>query len=114
MMTSRIFGSPAGRPLFIDFNAYTDGDDEFKKELIDLMIENLQELQQTSKLAAQNNDGPLFHRVCHKIKATTEMLSDAEFSETIEQLKVIVTDASRIAHLDKICGGIIDSLRKAS
>lgn len=112
MITSKIFGTSSQRPLFINFEAYTDGDDEFKKELIDLIIDNLRELQQTMKIACQTNDGPLFHTVCHKIKATIHMLEDAELSENVEQLKIMVTDASRIASVDKICEGIIDSLRK--
>jgi CheY-like chemotaxis protein len=35
---------PGERKLFVDFNVYTDGDDEFKHELIHLMIQNMHEL----------------------------------------------------------------------
>jgi hypothetical protein len=63
MAPSRIFEGSETRPIFVDFNAYTDGDDEFKKELVDLMIDDLRELQQTLHLAAQHSDAPLFQKV---------------------------------------------------
>lgn len=112
MAPSEIFEGSDTRPLFVDFNAYTDGDDEFKKELVDLMIDDLRELQQTLHLAAENNDIPLFQKVCHKIKTTLHMLDDPEFSGMLEELKTNLTDASRVALLDRFCAAIIESLRK--
>lgn len=111
-MSSRIFEGSETRPLFIDFNAYTDGDDEFKKELVDLMIDDLRELQQTLHLAAPHNDAPLFLKVCHKIKTTIHMLDDPEFSAAVDEVKANVTDTSRNALLDRLCAGIIESLRR--
>lgn len=112
MMTSRFFGNSPARPLTIDWDSYTDGDAEFKKELVDLMIDNLQEMQQTLTIILNNNDAPLFQKVCHKIKTTIHMLDDKELSETVEQLKIIITDPTRIASLDRMCAEIIESLRK--
>jgi hypothetical protein len=112
MVTSKVFGAPTARPLFIDFDAYTDGDESFKKELTLLIIDNLLELQQILQVVAENNDAPRFHKVCHKIKATLEMLEDKEMLDTVEQLKVMITDATRIALLDKLCSDIIESLRR--
>jgi hypothetical protein len=105
-------GSIPIRPLFIDFNVYTDGDEEFKKELIDSMIDNLEELQQALHLASQNNDAPLFSKVCHKIKATLHMLEDKELLDSVEKLKVSITDSVQVALLGKACIEIIESLRK--
>lgn len=112
MAPSEIFEGSDTRPLFVDFNAYTDGDDEFKKELVDLMIDDLRELQQTIHLAAQHNDVPLFQKVCHKIKTTLHMLDDQEFSLLLEDVKNHLSDASRVALLDRFCVAIIESLRK--
>jgi hypothetical protein len=112
MIISRISDKVSMRPLFIDFDIYTDGDAEFKKELIVLMIDNLMELQSTTRLAAQNNDSTLYLRVCHKVKATLEMLADVELLTTIDQLKVMMTDTARIALLERLCTDIIASLRQ--
>jgi hypothetical protein len=112
MVTSKVFGAATARPLYINFDAYTDGDDEFKKELVLLIIDNLLEMQQVLQVVSQTADGPLFHKVCHKIKATLEMLDDKEMLNVVGELKVTITDANRIALLDKLCSDIIDSLRR--
>src|SRR5687768_2928169 len=108
MITAKISTSMAARPLFIDFNAYTDGDDDFKKELTELMIDNLRELCQ----ALKQSDADLFQKVCHKIKATVVMLEDSELTQLMDDLKVSYTDSDRKELLDKICLAVIDSLTK--
>jgi hypothetical protein len=108
-MNSRILGKSSARPLFIDFDTYTDGDQDFKKELIVLIIDNLRELQQM--LRPESHDIQLFHRVCHKIKATLVMLDDSEMLEIVEQLK-IMTNYSQLDQLDRICADVIESLGK--
>ena len=109
MMASRISGSSTTRPLFIDFDFYTDGDPEFKKELITLMIDDLHELQHTL------HPGPIvpevFNKVCHKIKSPLEMLNDKEMLDLIAELKIITTDPSRVTLLDKLCTDIVQSLQ---
>lgn len=113
MMTNKNSFHPTGRPLFIDFSAYTDGDSDFKKEFIDLIIDNLLELKQAVHLAFQEKDVHLFHRICHKVKVTLHILDDRELLDTVNQLKIIFTDPLRIYFLDKMCTDIIESLRKA-
>jgi hypothetical protein len=111
-MAINFFGTANGRPLFIDFDEYTDGDAEFKKELIVSMISNLRELQQVLPEVLQNKDVLLFNKVCHKIKVTLEMLKDEELLETIEHLKTKIDDDLKARALDKICGDIIKSLNR--
>jgi hypothetical protein len=112
MMPDEISGSSLSRNLFIDFDLYTDGDEEFKQELIDSMIDNLVEMQQVLRDASQRNDAKLFQGVCHKIKPTLEMLADVELLDTVGKLKVVVTDAAGIALLNKICKDIVQSLKQ--
>jgi hypothetical protein len=114
MITSKVLGNSPARTLFIDFDAYTDGDAEFKGELVVLIIDNLIELQEVIQRASKANDNKLFQSVCHKIKATVEMLADVELSQTIEDLKVTVTDTTKVLLLDNICKEIIESLRRES
>jgi hypothetical protein len=111
-MTNKISESARLRPLFIRFDDYTDGDAGFKKELIELMIDNLVELRQTLRLASQQNDVHLFRRVCHKIKPTLDMLGDRELLDTIEDLKSMTADPLQITLMTQICTDIIESLGK--
>jgi hypothetical protein len=96
------------RPLLIDFDAYTDGDNDFKKELIDLMIDNLEELRQVLR----QQDADLYRKVCHKIKATVVMLEDEEFQRMINDLQVRISDEKGIEALDRISQAIVESLKK--
>jgi hypothetical protein len=108
-MVSKILTTSSPRPLFIDFDAYTDGDNEFKKELVGSMVENLHELRHV----LQQSDISVYHKVCHKIKPTISMLEDEEFQKLIHELHTCFTDAQRIEALDKMCQGIVVSLEKA-
>jgi hypothetical protein len=106
---------PAGsRPLFIDFDLYTDGDQDFKSELITLMIDNIRELQQSMKLASQQNNIDLFHKACHKVKPTISMLNDPAFIQCIEGLnETDQNDTSgNMTMFDVLCNDIIRSLEK--
>lgn len=113
MIPDEISGSSVSRNLFIDFDLYTDGDEEFKKELIDSMIDNLVEMQQVLQEASRRNDTKLFQEVCHKIKPTLEMLADVELLDTVGKLKAVVTDPVSGAQLNRICKGIVQSLKQA-
>jgi hypothetical protein len=73
------------RPLFINFDQYTDGDLEFKNELIDLMIDNLHELIKTLTLSQQEGLQP-FERTLHKVKPTIVMLDDPGLNKAIADL----------------------------
>jgi hypothetical protein len=76
------------------------------------MIDNLIELEETVQRAGKGNDLKLFDAVCHKVKATVEMLADPELSETIIRLKDSLADATKIALLRNICIDISESLRQ--
>jgi hypothetical protein len=108
MIANTILTPVSPRPLSIDFDAYTDGDNEFKKELIELMIDNLEELRQTMK----QPDVDLYHKTCHKIKATVVMLADEEFQRMMNDLQVRFSDMKGIEALDWMCQSVIESLKK--
>lgn len=74
------------RPLSIDFNSYTDGDSDFKHELISHLIGNIKELQQ-SLSGLDPHTSINFTQVLHKVKTTVMMLDDVEFTGMIEELK---------------------------
>jgi hypothetical protein len=112
-MKASILESPDNRPLSIDFDLYTDGDADFKKELITLMIENLRELQKIQ----QQNDPALFLRVCHKVKSTLDILNDNDLTNVINHLsdaarKNEPSELKHVAQLHTLCEGLVRSLQE--
>jgi hypothetical protein len=109
-MNISILQADKNRPLHVDFDKYTDGDSDFKKELVVLMIDNISELMQSLKSA--DKDTQDFQKVVHKIKPTIEMLEDNELNDIIASIKS-GSDKTTISVLGKICVDIIKSLEKA-
>ena len=73
------------KSIFIDFDLYTDGDEEFKQELISLIIDNIKEL-----LWALDKGVPIFKKVAHKIKSTVAIINDAD----LDCLIIVLSDES--------------------
>jgi hypothetical protein len=115
-MNISILQSASNRPLFINFDQYTDGDNEFKKELIHLMIDNLKEIQHALKEATRNNDLEIFEKTCHKIKPTLSMLEDKDFIESIQFIKAQFSNTKdkeqSTSAFSTACDQIIRSLEK--
>lgn len=116
-MNSSTLHPAVNRPLFIDFDLHTDGDEVFKKELIALMIENLRELIWAQDRAHQQNDLSFFSKACHKMKPTLVMLEDKEFLDVVSELSDPVLNLDdqkpeRVRKFIMLCEGIIKSLNK--
>lgn len=104
------------RPLSIDFNVYTDGNPDFKQELISHMIDNVRELQCTLVDLGQNAIAD-FLQVLHKVKATVTMLNDSEFTEALEDIKSFVISSQpleflhrKVKSFNRLCNQLIASL----
>lgn len=111
-MNTTVLASDHGRPLFVDFDQHTDGDQDFKKELIVLMIDNIKELEQSLKAAEK--DLEIFSKVIHKIKPTLAMLEDPDVNKAIENIKADNDRQAEINVLRKLCAEIKISLEKAA
>jgi hypothetical protein len=114
-MNLAVLHSSANRPLFINFDLYTDGDADFKKELIYLMIDNLKEVQSSLVEATKKNKLEIFEKACHKIKPTLSMLDDNELLEVIQLIKSKFANEQNeelIANFTMACMQIIVSLEK--
>ena len=114
-MNSSMFSlSGDSRPLSIDFNAYTDGDDGFKKKLILLMIDNIRELQSALQVLDTFKHFEAFRATCHRIKATLMMLDDKPLLDAIEEIKNPLQNGEQklqqIEVLNSTCEAIINSL----
>src|SRR5258706_4939015 len=75
------------RPLAIDFDKYTDGNPNYKYELILLLIGNILELIQSLHIAIDQNNQEIFKNVYQRVKPTLSMLNDEELMNVMEELK---------------------------
>jgi len=106
------------RPLSIDFDQYTDGDATFKKELVSLIMVDIDEVQKALKDAVQLNDPDVFFKGCHKAKTTINMVNDPDVIRLLEELKVQMTDANhrsaafeaQILQFNGLCEDLLMSL----
>ena|SRR5688572_13760718 len=115
-MNISILQQTTNRPLYINFDQYTDGDADFKKELIYLMIENLREVQDSLVEATKKNNLEIFEKTCHKIKPTLSMLEDKDLLESIQVIKTefenTVEKVQWVTSFTTACNQIIKSLEK--
>ena len=115
-MNFAILQTTANRPLYINFDQYTDGDADFKKELIYLMIDNLKEIQNSLVEAAKNNKLEIFEKTCHKIKPTLSMLEDKDLLQSIQSIKSEFSNSTEktqwVTSFTTACNQIIKSLQK--
>jgi CheY-like chemotaxis protein len=75
------------RPLRIRFDLYADSDDDFKIELINLMMTNILELQHACYKAFYVGDSRTYQTISHKVKSTLILLDDKEFMFLVDELK---------------------------
>ena len=103
------------KPLSVDFDLHTDGDLEFKAELVILMIENMRELQESWSKANKQNNLEIFRESCHKVKPTISILDDKELIDAIEQLKHQTDENEKkntIAMFNRLCEDLIKGLEE--
>ncbi|WOK09057.1 hypothetical protein RT717_10465 [Imperialibacter roseus] len=75
------------KPLNIDFSSYTDDDQEFKKELCLLLVDNVKELHIALQESLQTGDLSAFSTVCHKVTVSIDMIDDHQVNTLIEKVK---------------------------
>ncbi len=98
------------RVLYVDFALYADNDPEFKAELIDGMIENLEELEQAYSRSLAEQDFTHLKKAYHKVQTTLTMLDDKELNAIIEEMKDPVSGIGAIASYKQIRADITSSL----
>ncbi len=101
--------TPDSKLLNIDFDLHTDGDAEFKIELIDLMINNVRELQWSLRINTE-----VFRKVCHKVKSTVIILNCEVLNGLIDELKSedMENRWSKTNSLSVLCEDIVSQLEK--
>lgn len=68
--------------------AYTQGDSDFKRELVRLILKNLDELKLALNNSIRQTDSNAFAHATHKSKTTLVMLGDEEYIGLTEDLNV--------------------------
>ncbi len=109
-MRTGVNNDQSKRPILVDFELYTDGDPEFKKELITLMIDNLSELKLAGRQSLEVQNTEVFSKACHKIKITLVMLADQELQAATEALTNQGMNPDKISDLNKIIEELIAGL----
>ncbi len=111
------------RPLNINFDAYSDGEDEeFKRELLKLMKGSVLELQVAAGESYSVRNAEIFKRAAHKAKSTLILINDQELIASVDDFKqhlIEVTDGlmnelnpAKKDKLNELCDCIVESLEK--
>lgn len=66
---------------------YTEGNLDFKKELIGHLMKNIEELVVALATSIQTKDSVLFHSAAHKCRTTLTMLGDHELLKVVDEVK---------------------------
>ena len=89
----------------------TDGDVEFRKELAQLLSNNVIELMTSIKEALQKNDPEIFVRSVHKTKTTLSILNDKDLLERISIIQTKLKEGNR-ENLDEDIETMISRCKK--
>jgi len=98
------------RKLSIDFEVYTDGNSEFKQELIVLIIQNLRELDQALESGIHQPD--LLKKTIHKMAPTISMINDTDLSAILHIKDDMNSDTFqvRLNQFRTLCSEVIRNL----
>ncbi|HMJ68814.1 MAG TPA: PAS domain S-box protein [Cyclobacteriaceae bacterium] len=66
---------------------YTEGNLDFKKELIGHLMKNIEELRSSLTISIKEKNPVTFHSAAHKCKTTLTMLGDHELLTVVEEVK---------------------------
>jgi hypothetical protein len=95
---------------FSQLDQYCSGDAEFRKKLIELMIENVIDLQRSLGASLEQKNVSIFLRACHKAKTALIILDNLEFTNVVGVLKTGQAGHETAVLFDHLCGHIIKSL----
>jgi response regulator RpfG family c-di-GMP phosphodiesterase len=87
--------------LAANLDKCTDGDMEFRRELAQLLANNISELLTNIEKALKLNDPTIFVRAVHKTKTTLSILDDGELSETLNRLQSKIGADTAPAEMDQ-------------
>lgn len=79
----------AGMPGSIadSLDVYTEGNIDFKRELINHLMKNIEELKLALEVSSNTKNSTPFHAAAHKCRTTLTMLGDHELLEVVDEVK---------------------------
>lgn len=83
----------------------TDGDTEFRRELAQLLANNITEMMANIEKAVKIKDPNIMLRSVHKTKTTLTILNDSEMNEEINVVEAKLKEASPVdleIHVEKL------------
>ncbi|WP_276368892.1 response regulator [Chryseolinea sp. H1M3-3] len=89
----------------------TDGDIEFRRELAQLLANNIIELMTNIDRALKNHDPQVFTRAVHKTKTTLSILNDADLTEDIKIVQAKMKESEPL-DLDRYVERLTNRCRK--
>lgn len=95
------------RPWTEAFNLYTEGNPDLKREMAELLIKNIGDLQNTLSIAARDwNALEQCKATIHRVKTAITLLGDKEFEQIIEAMTAAIEHDDRLIFDDYYKGFI--------
>jgi DNA-binding response OmpR family regulator len=86
-----------------NLNQITEGNPVYKKELVRLLVDNLQELKTALTISLQTKQPEVFNKASHKTSTTIGILKIDDLTKAIEEIKVhLNTPSSKDLPIEKI------------
>ena len=79
---------PVKKKSLLNFAEFSYGDPEFEKELARAVCDNLRELKVSMHEALKTRSRAPFDRALHKMKTSLSIITDTDFKEVIDDLKI--------------------------
>jgi CheY-like chemotaxis protein/HPt (histidine-containing phosphotransfer) domain-containing protein len=76
------------RAISDSLDMYTEGNLDFKKELIGHLMKNIEELKSALDTTMTSKDSSPFHNAAHKCRTTLTMLGDHELLKVVDEVKL--------------------------
>ena len=91
--------------LMANLDRCTDGDIEFRRELAQLLANNITEMMANIEKSVKVKDANIMIRSVHKTKTTLSILNDSEMNEEISVVEAKLKEASPVdleIHVEKL------------
>ena len=91
--------------LMANLDKCTDGDTEFRRELAQLLADNITEMMANIEKSAKVKDPNIMIRSVHKTKTTLTILNDDEINESISLVETKLKEPSPVdldIHVEKL------------
>jgi hypothetical protein len=100
--------------LMANLDKCTDGDTEFRRELAQLLANNITEMMASIEKSVKVKDPNIMIRSVHKTKTTLSILNDSEMNEGIVIVETKLKESSPIdlqAHVEKLVSRCVKTVK---